>query len=414
MTRASLREYAAVQRERYRQARGRTEKRQLLDEIVAVTGMHRKAVIRWLRRPPPSGRAPIRSGRPRRYGAEIAAAAEVLWQASGRVGAHRLHPFVSELLDRLVQCGELSVPPAIDKLVRQASRPTLARLLGPARARYPLRGATTTHRSTWLKQQIPMRTFADWDDAVPGFCEIDLVAHCGSSTTGFYLFTLCAVDIATSWVELQPLWGKGQYRVTAAVHEVRARLPVALRGLDSDNGSEFINRPLYYYCGREGITFTRSRAWKKNDSAHVEQKNGAVIRHLVGYDRFASRAAYAQLARVYELARVHVNFFQPVEKLVLKQRTGARLHRVFDRAQTPYQRLCASGVLSEAKRAELEAFYQRLNPLKLRRDLEGALDRLWTLAAPDPHRAGGLPAGTTTSRTTASVTPTSESTDGGG
>src|SRR5439155_23268288 len=110
----------------------------------------------------------------------------------------------------------------------------------------------------------------------------------------FYLFTFCAVDIATSWVELQPLWGKGHYRVTAAVHEMRGRLPVLLRGVDSDNGSEFINRPLYYYCGREGITFTRSRAWKKNDSAHVEQKNGAVVRHLVGYDRLASKRAYAQ------------------------------------------------------------------------------------------------------------------------
>jgi hypothetical protein len=414
VTRASLREYAAVQRERYQQARGRTEKGQLLNEIVAVTGMHRKAAIRWLRRPLLSRPALIRSGRPRRYGPQIAAAAEVLWQASGRIGAHRLHPFVCELLDRLVQCGELSVPASVDKLVRQVSRPTLARLLGPARARYPLRGATTTYPSTWLKQQIPIRTFTDWDDAAPGFCEIDLVAHCGSSTKGFYLFTLCAVDIATSWVELQPLWGKGQYRVTAAVHEVRARLPVALRGIDSDNGSEFINRPLYYYCGREGITFTRSRAWKKNDSAHVEQKNGAVIRHLVGYDRFATRTAYRQLTRVYELARAHVNFFQPVEKLVSKHRTGARVHRVFDRAQTPYQRLCASGVLSPAKRAELEARYQRLNPLQLRRDLEAALDRLWALAAPDPHRPLRLPDARTTAQTTASVTSTSESTESGG
>jgi hypothetical protein len=229
-----------------------------------------------------------------------------------------------------------------------------------------------------------------------GFCEIDLVAHCGSSTKGFYLFTLCAVDIATSWVELQPL------------------LPVALRGIDSDNGSEFINRPLYYYCGREGITFTRSRAWKKNDCAHVEQKNGAVIRHLVGYDRFATRTAYRQLARVYELARAHVNFFQPVEKLVTKHRTGALVHRRFDRAQTPYQRLCASGVLSPAKRAELEARYQRLNPLQLRRDLEAALDRLWALAAPDPHRPLRVSDAMTTARTTASVTPTSESTESGG
>jgi hypothetical protein len=213
-------------------------------------------------------------------------------------------------------------------------------------------------------------------------------AGCGSSTQGFYLFTLCAVDVATSWVELQPLWSKGHYRVKAGLHELRGRLPVPLCGLDSDNGSEFINRPLYYYCWREHIRFTRSRAWKKNDSAHVEQKNGAIVRQLVGYDRFTSKAAYAQLARVYRLARLHVNFFQPVQKLVSKTRHGARLHRIFDRAQTPYQRLCAAGVLPSAKRQELDALYERLNPLQLRRDLERELERLWALAAPDPRRQG--------------------------
>jgi len=385
-----LREYAAVQRERYQQA-SRSDKHRLLDEMVAVTGLHRKAAIRLLRREPRETSARPRGGRPRRYGAAVAAAAEVLWQASGRIGAHRLHPFVPELLDRLTQCGELSLAPTVDKLVRQASRPTLARLLGPARASYPRRRAATTHPSTWLKQQIPIRTFADWDDARPGFCQVDLVAHGGGSTKGFYLHTLCAVDVASSWVELQALWGKGHYRVAAGVQAVRERLPVPLAGLDSDNGSEFINRVLYYYCWREGITFTRGRAWKKNDSALVEQKNGAVVRHVVGYDRFTSKAAYRQLARVYALVRLQVNFFQPVEKLLTKHRTGARVHRVFDRAQTPYQRLCAAGVLSSPKRAELDALYQSLNPLQLQRELEAALEHLWRLAAPDPQRAATPP-----------------------
>ena len=421
MTRASVREYAARQRERY-QAASRSEKHRLLDEIVAVTRMHRKAVIRLLRRAPGRRPAPVRAGRPRLYGAPVAAAVEVLWQASGRIGAHRLHPFVPELLDRLLQYDELRLAPGVDKLVRQVSRPTLARLLAPARAQYPGRGATTTQPSTWLKQQIPIRTFTEWDEAAPGYCEIDLVAHCASSTTGFYLCTLCAVDIATSWVDLQAVWGKGQHRVTAAIHEVRRRLPMPLRGIDSDNGSEFINHTLYGYCTREGLTFTRSRAWKKNDSAHVEQKNGAVVRHLVGYDRFASQRAYAQLARVYDLARLHVNFFQPVEKLMTKHRVGARVRRVFDRPQTPYQRLRAAGVLSPAKRDELEALYQRLNPLQLRRDLEAALERLWILAAPDPHRAQGdteiaTPLSKSSPRGSvapASVTVTSELTSIGG
>lgn len=406
MTRASLREYAAVQRERYQHA-SRRDKHRLLDEMVAVTGMHRKAAIRLLRRLPRAEAARPRAGRPRQYGPDVAAAVAVLWQASGRIGAHRLHPFVPDLLDRLLQCDELRLAPSVDKLVRQASRPTLARLLEGARAQYPRRGASTTHPSSWLKQQIPIRTFADWDDARPGFCQVDLVAHCGSSTKGFYLHTLCAVDVATSWIELQALWGKGHYRVAAGVQAMRTRWPVPLAGLDSDNGSEFINRVLYYYCWREGITFTRGRAWKKNDSALVEQKNGAIVRHLVGYDRFSSKAAYAQLARVYALVRLHVNFFQPVEKLLTKQRDGARVYRRFDRAQTPYQRLCAAGVLASHKRAELEALYQRLNPAQLQRDIEAALGRLWPLAAPDPSR-------TPDDQTLASVTRTNELTEIGG
>ncbi len=389
VTRKSLREYAAVQRERYQHAATRAEKRKLLDEIVAVTGIHRKAAIRLLRRAPRAPSAPSRAGRPRRYGPAVAAAAEVLWQASGRIGAHRLHPFVPELLERLLQCDELLVTPDVQKLVRQASRPTLARLLASARAQYPRRGATTTRPGTWLKHEIPIRTFTEWDDARPGFLEVDLVAHCGSSTQGFFLATLCAVDVATTWVELEAVWGKGQKRVGSGIHRVRARLPVPLVGLDSDNGSEFINRRLYTFCQQEGITFTRSRPYKKNDGAHVEQKNGAIVRQLVGYDRFVSKAAYAQLTRVYQLARLHVNFFQPVEKLKTKTRQGARVHRVYDRAQTPYQRLGAAGVLRPAKAQELERLYQSLNPLQLRRDLEAALERLWSLAAPDPLRPPG-------------------------
>jgi hypothetical protein len=369
-----------------------------------VTGLHRKAAIRLLRRAPRPRPTPGPGGRPREYGPAIAGAAEVLWQASGRIGAHRLHPFVPDLLDRLMQGGELAVAPHVEKGLRQASRSTLTRLLAPARATYPRRGVALTRPGGWLRQEIPIRTFTEWDDARPGFCEVDLVAHCGTSTEGFYLCTLCAVDIATTWVELEAVWGKTQHRVGGAIHHVWERLPVPLVGLDSDNGSEFINHGLYDWCRRHAITFTRSRPWKKNDSAHVEQKNGAVVRQLIGYDRFTSKAAYAQLARVYQLARLHVNFFQPVEKLVHKSRIGARTRRVYDRAQTPYQRLCAAGVLTPGKRHELETLYHSLHPLQLRRALEAALDRLWALAAPDPRRA---------QRNTVTATPSLTSSPGG-
>ena len=342
MTRASLREYAAVQRERYLRA-PRAEKHRLLNEVVAVTGLHRKAAIRLLRRPRRPATSRPRSGRPRRYGPAVAAAAQLLSEATGHIGPHRWHPFLPELLDRLTRSGDVGVTPEVDKHLRQVSPATLARLLAPFRRTLPHRGLTTTRPGAWLKHQIPVRTFAEWTDAQPGFLELDLVAHCGPTTQGFYLYTLCAVDIATTWVDLQAVWGKGQKRVGTAIHHVRQRLPMPVRGLDSDNGSEFINHDLYAWCQREGITFTRSRPYQKNDSAHVEQKNGAIVRPLIGYDRYASKAAYAQLARVYDLARLHINFFQPVQQLVRKERRGPRVHRVYDRARTPYQRLVCDG-----------------------------------------------------------------------
>ena len=306
MTRASLREYAAVQQERDLGAT-RADKHRLLNEVVAVTGLHRKAAIRLLRRAPRPGGSRPRSGRPRQYGPAVATAAQLLSEATGHIGPHRWHPFLPELLDRVTRSGDLRVTPEVDKHLRQVSPATLARLLAPFRATLPLRGATTTRPGAWLKHEIPIRTFADWSDAQPGFLELDLVAHCGVTTQGFYLHTLCAVDVATSWVDLQAVWGKGQLRVGTAIHHVRQRLPVPLRGVDSDNGSEFINHGLYAWCQREGITFTRSRPYQKNDSAHVEQKNGAIVRPLIGYDRYASKAAYAQLTRVYDLARLHIN-----------------------------------------------------------------------------------------------------------
>ena len=387
MTRASIREYVAAQRDRYWRGR-RQDKRRILDDVVAVTGYHRKAAIRVLRRAPTATAPRPRSGRPRVYGPAVAAAARVVWEAAGEIGAVRLHPFLRELVARLTAFGELRLAPEIATALGQASPATLKRLLAPARASRPPRGRGITRAGTWLKHQIPIRTFADWSDVAPGFLEGDLVAHCGSTTEGFYLCTLAAVDIASCWTELEPVWGKGQVRVGAAVHAVHQRLPMPLRGWDCDTGSEFINEAFWRYCQREGITFTRGRAYRKNDSAHIEQKNGAVVRRWIGYDRFTSKAAYVQLRRVHQLLRLHVNFFQPVQKLVRRVRTGTRVRRLYDHAQTPYQRLCASGVLKPERREELEALYQSLNPLHLRRDLDAALERLWRLAAPDPHRAG--------------------------
>jgi hypothetical protein len=389
VTRTSTHEYMAAQRPRYLQA-ARSIKRRILDEVVAVTGYHRKAALRRLHRPPRTTPREARTGRPRVYGAEVAAAAQVLWDASGEIGAVRLQPFVPDLLDRLTACGAVQLRPETDAALRRVSAATLKRLLAPARAARPRRGRGITRAGTWLKHLIPIRTFADWNDARPGFLEGDLVAHCGASTLGFYLCTLCAVDIVTGWTELEPVWGKGQVRVGGAIHHVRQRLPIALLGWDSDSGSEFINELFWRYCQRESITFTRGRAYRKNDGAHVEQKNGAIVRRWIGYDRYASQAAYAALRAVYRRLRLHVNFFQPVQKLVERVRVGSRVRRVYDRAQTPYQRLCATGVLKPEQREALDRLYHSLNPLQLRRQLDATLDRLWPLAVPTPPVPQGL------------------------
>jgi len=390
MTRGSVKEYAEAIRERYRRA-NRKEKRWMLEEFTRVTGYHRKAVIRLLRRERSRvwGR---RRGRPRQYGGEVTAVLKVVWEATDRLCSKRLQPFLPELVRILQNQGELSVAPEIAKHVCQLSASTIDRLLRPYKRLGTRRPFSTTKPGSLLKASIPIRTFADWDDARPGFLEVDLVAHCGESTEGFYLTTLSAVDVSTGWVECWGVWGKGQERVGSAVHHISQRLPFPLLGLDSDNGSEFINQHLYAYCQREGITFTRSRPYKKNDSAHVEQKNWSVIRRLVGYDRYASRAALEQLNRLYHHLRLYVNFLQPVMKLQHKTRHGAKVHKVYDTAKTPYQRLLGSDVLNTQQRDALAKLYHTLNPVHLLAHINQALEQLWTLAAyPDQKRAWVTP-----------------------
>jgi len=269
MTRSSVREYVEAVRARYGRA-GRQEKGRILDEFTQVTGYHRKAAVRLLRRAP---RAPsARRGRRCTYGPGVAAALRTVWEATDRLCSRRLHPILPELVPVLERHGHFVVPAAVRAHLLQLSPATIDRLLRPYRARGGRRPFSTTKPGSLLKAAIPIRTFAEWDDARPGFLEVDLVAHCGETTEGFHLFTLSTVDVATGWVECQAVWGKGQERVGGAVHHIAQRLPFPLLGLDSDNGSEFINHHLYAYCQRRHITFTRARPYKKNDNAYIEQK----------------------------------------------------------------------------------------------------------------------------------------------
>jgi len=278
------------------------------------------------------------------------------------------------------QHGELAVNASLEAKLCQMSPSTIDRLLRPWRRLGGRRPLSTTKPGSLLKHSIPIRTFADWADKQPGFLEVDLVAHCGESTEGFYLNTLSAVDVASGWSECMGVWGKGQQRVGGAIHRVQKRLPFPLLGLDSDNGSEFINQHLYNYCRKEEIAFTRSRSYKKNDSCYVEQKNWSVVRRLVGYDRYSSHAALECLNLLYATLRHYINFFQPTMKLVSKIRQGAKVHKVYDTARTPYQRLLESDVLTPAKRVELAATYRDLNPVHLLSQINGHLEKLWKLA----------------------------------
>jgi hypothetical protein len=234
-----------------------------------------------------------------------------------------------------------------------------------------------TRAGQLLKHQIPVRTFADWEERLPGFFEADLVAHCGCSAEGAFLYTLVLVDIATGWVECLALLHRSKDAVIDALDRVRRLLPFPLLGLDTDNGSECINTALIEYCEQENITFTRGRAYKKNDQCVVEQKNGAIVRQLVGYDRFEGYKAYRQLTELYRAIRLYNNYFQPSMTLHKKTRVCSTVHKSYDRARTPFQRLRESGILKEKSVQELQEIHHALDPVALLKHIKVLQEALW-------------------------------------
>jgi hypothetical protein len=294
-------------------------------------------------------------------------------------------PGLPALVAALERYGELQLEPQTRELLLALSPATADRLLKRARAGTKPHGLGTTKPGTLLKDSIPVRTFAQWDDAQPGFMEVDLVAHCGETTRGEYLNSLDMIDVKTRWVELYGLLNRSQATVSAAIVTCRGRLPYALLGLDSDNGSEFINDDLKRYCEREQITFTRCRPYKKNDQAYVEQKNWTAVRQNVGYDRYVGPAACAALNALYAPLRLYLNFFQPVMVLVEKTRDGAKVKKRYDTAKTPYQRSLDAPDVPEEAKERLRQLYPTLNPAALLREIEAAQAALWKLACRPDH-----------------------------
>ncbi len=294
----------------------------ILDEFLAATGYDRKDAIRLLAQPiaPPTQ---IRRPRAPRYGVAVRAALEVAWAAVNGICAKRLVPFLPELVPALERHGHLALTEEVRALLLTLSPATADRLLRPIRKPH---GIGTTRTGRLLKKQIPVRTVADWDDVRPGFLEADLVAHRGGNPAGAFPHTRTLTDVATAWTECLPLPHRSQFAVVEALDRARQLLPFPLLGLDTDNGVAFLNAELLAYCAREQITFTRGRTAKKNDQCFVEQKNGSVVRALVGYDRFAGELAYRPLTELYRAVRLYVNFFQPSLKLRAKRR--ARLSHV--------------------------------------------------------------------------------------
>ena len=414
--RQSKQEYMARMQRRYLKATKR-EKSTLLDEVIEVTGYHRRHAVRVLRHgrfpdpklaqlaaaqglAPPGRRLPSRGGggggggrspgRPRVYSSVVVGALHIAAEASNWLCGKRLAPFLEELVPALEAEGELRLAGEDRTQLLAMSARTIDRRLRRFRLQRDPKnwhGLGTTKPGSLLKNQVPIQTYTPWEDQRPGFLEIDLVAHCGATTEGFSLNTLVGTDVATGWTECVGVWGKSQRAVFAGIETTRERLPMRLLGLDSDNGSEFLNAHLVRFCTQEESTFTRSRPYWKNDQAHVEQKNWRVVRRLVGDGRYESDTpgfasqALAQLNRVYELLRIWTNFWQPSLKLVAKERDDAtgKTKKKYDTAQTPYRRLLASGVLDAAQQQAVAETFAAYKPMALRRQLAAAVEQLGRL-----------------------------------
>lgn len=377
---------------RYREA-GRREKAVMLDEFVAVTGYARKYAIRLLSEPPVTVSQPIKRKRERKYGEAVQAALAVAWQATNGICAKRLVPFLPELVEALERHGHLQLSAEVRTQLLTISPATADRILAKVRKGERPRGLTATSTGKLLKHQVPVRTFADWNETQPGFFEADLVAHCGVSMAGSFLWSFVLTDIATGWTECMALRQRSQAAVIDALGRVRQWLPFALLGFDTDNGGEFLNHEVVAYCEREEITFTRGRAYKKNDQCFVEQKNGSIVRQLVGYDRYEGEVAYRQLMELYRAVRLYVNFFQPSMKLVAKQRAGSKTQRTYAAAQTPFQRLVGTGILPPEQVTHLTHLFQSLDPVRLRQQIETLQDALWRHAIVEAKPTAAEPPG---------------------
>ncbi|MEY9194833.1 integrase catalytic domain-containing protein [Bradyrhizobium ottawaense] len=385
------REVVSAVTERYRSAK-RAEKGRILDELCATTGWHRKHAVRALRRREAAGPGEVEATRKRkrRYGATIKDALTALWEASDRVCGKRLKVMIPTLLPALEQHGRLQLGQSDRDHVLAISAATIDRLLvdmkiaasGGRRRRAGFYSA--------IRREVPIRTFNDWNSPVPGFCEVDMVAHGGTSVAGSFIQTLTMVDVATGWTECLPLLTREGSLVVEAINRAQSLFPWLLRGVDFDNDSAFMNDVVVPWCREQKLEVTRSRAYKKNDQAFVEQKNGAVVRRLMGYGRFDGVETARMMGRLYAAARLYVNFFQPSFKLKEKRREGAKVIKRYHLPSTPYERALAHPKVTAAVKKRLRDQYRSLDPVALLAEIRATQEELGNRVDRRAGQARGL------------------------
>ncbi len=378
MSGSSRTEYLKRIYPRYRKANA-MEKQRILDEFCANCGYHRKHAIRLLNGPPPGPR-PVGRRRPRSatYGSRLISILRAVWEAADYPWSVRLKALLVEWMPWIRQRFRLT-PELEEQLLRISARSIDYRLQADKRrVRRRLYGHTKP--GTLLKHHIPVKTDR-WETKAPGFTEVDLVSHSGNSASGEFCHSLNLTDLHTTWTETRAVLGKGQERVRQALEEMRQTLPFPLQGIDSDNGSEFINDHLFRYCQSQQIQFTRGRPYKKDDNAHIEQKNWTHVRRLLGYARYDSLEALEAINDLYrnELRLFH-NLFLPSVKLERKLRVGARLRRRYQAPRTPFQRVCDSPATYPERVAELQRQRDGLNPFELSRLIQVKLERIFQLS----------------------------------
>ena len=393
----TMRQKKAVTRElrdRYRKS-SKKEKIIMLDEFIRLTRYSRSYAARVLRLKEVLGymqiggkrvrlvrdKRKIKRKKKKIYDEGVLVSLKEIWKIGDYICSKRLAPFLSEIIPVLEKWREIKLKPKVREKLFKISAATIDRLLTDTRKRYRIKGRSTTRPGSLLKKSIPIRTFADWDEKVPGFFEVDLVSHDGGAARGDFNQSLNFTDITTGWVEMIAVKNKAQIWVFEGIKEIERRLPFSILGIDSDNGTEFINAHLLHYCEKEHITFTRSRPYRKNDSCFIEQKNWSVIRRAVGYSRHDTDNELNILNELYSYLRLYVNFFQTVRKLIKKERIGSKVSKRYDEAKTPYRRVLESPNIKEEIKVKLRKEYAMLNPAELKRKITKLQNRLLKLNA---------------------------------